>query len=100
MLDRLTKYLFFLKDSLCALRLFELEYAINALKQEFKTDKISIYAEGKSNILADLYSLLNEDIKIKKGHGDSLYKMATTKYYEDYNCAGYLLPGILKYIQI
>lgn len=99
-IDRLTKDLFFLGDSLCALRLFELEYAIKALKHEFKTDKISIYSEGKSNILADLYSLLDENIKIKKGYGDSLYKMATTKYYEDYNCAGYLLPGILKYIRI
>ncbi len=99
-LDRLTKDLFFLGDSLCALRLFELEYAIDALKCEFKTGKISIYAEGKSNVLADLYSILHEDVKIKKGYGDSLYKMATTKYYEDYNCAGFLLPGILKYIEI
>lgn len=99
-IDRMTKNLFYLGDSLCALRLFELEYAFSALKAELKTEDISLYAEGKSKILADLYSLLHEEVNVTTGLGDSLYDIATTKYYEEYNCAGYLIPGILKYIKI
>lgn len=99
-LDKLNKDLFFLGDSLCALRLFELEKAVCALSLEYETADISIYAEGKSAILARLYKLLHEETEVEVQSGESLYHLAHDKYYEDYNCSGYLLPGILKYIEI
>lgn len=99
-LDRLTKDLFFLNDSLCALRLFELEQAFKALSAEYGTGDISIFAEGKSAILAKLYKILHEETETETQDAESLWEMAKDKYYEDYNCSGYLLPGILKYIEI
>jgi len=99
-LDRLTKDLYFLNDSLCALRLYELKKAFEALAKEYKSDDISIFAEGKSAILAKLYGILHENVNVEVQNADSLSEMARDKYYEDYNCSGYLLPGILKYIEI
>lgn len=98
--DFMAKNLFFLGDSLCALRLFELEYAVSALEKEFGTSDISIYAEGKMTILAKLYKLLHEEMTIELEREESLSGIATEKYYEDHNCAGFLIPGILKYIEI
>ncbi len=99
-LHRLADDLFFLDDSLCALRLFELEYAFGALEAEFGTDDISIYAEGKSAILAKLYGVLHASTPITVANAESLTEMAHTKYYNRYNCEGFLLPGILKYMDI
>ena len=99
-LHRLTDDLFFLDDSLCALRLFELEYAFGALEAEFGTNDISIYAEGKSAILAKLYGVLHGETPVEVANAESLTEMASTKYYNKYNCEGFLLPGILKYMDI
>lgn len=99
-IDRLTKDLFFLGDSLCALRLFELEKAVDALSKEYNTDDVSVYAEGKSAILANIYGFMHDDVTVKTENGDSLQNIANSKYYEDYNCSGYLLPGIFKYIEL
>jgi hypothetical protein len=99
-IDRLTKDLFFLGDSLCALRLFELQQAVRALSKEYGTSDISIVAEGRSTILARLYALLHKDTPIDVRDGEALTEIARDKYYEDYNVSSYLLPGILKYINI
>jgi homoserine dehydrogenase len=61
---------------------------------------ISIVAEGRSTILARLYALLHKDTPIDVRDGETLSEIARDKYYEDYNVSSYLLPGILKYINI
>ncbi len=97
-LDRLTKDLFFLGDSLCALRLFELIYAINMVKEKF-SDNVCLYAEGVSAAYARLCNIVRPDIKmcIQKGVPD--YKeIVESKYYENYNISGILLPEIAKYL--
>ena len=99
-LDRLTKDLFFLGDSLCALRLFELEQAVRALGEEYGTQDISLLAEGRATVIARLYALLHPDTPIDVRDGDRLVDIAREKYYEDYNVSPYLIPGILKYTDI
>lgn len=96
-LDKLSKDLLFLGDSLCALRLYELERAVEALSKEYNTDDVSIYATGKSAILAKLFKLLHDETEVVTENGESLMELATDKYYEDYNVSGFILPGILKY---
>lgn len=96
--DRLAKDLFFLGDSLCALRLFELRYAIKMLRDEFKTE-VSIYAECVSAHYARLYGVLEPDIEITLNNPAPDYReIVETRYYESYNISGALLPEVAKYL--
>ena len=97
-IDRLAKDLFFLGDSLCALRLFELRYAVKMIKNKFKTD-VSIYAECVSAHYARLYSILEPDIEITLNNPAPDYReIVETRYYENYNISGALLPDVAKYM--
>ena len=98
-LDRLTKDLFFLEDSLCAIRLFELEYAVNMIKSTFG-GKVSIYAEGVSAMYAKLFKEIHKDTETETVNSVPYYdEIVKTKYYENYNIAGVLMPGIAKYFK-
>lgn len=96
-LNKLTKDLFFLGDSLCALRLFDLRYAINVVCKELGL-KPSIYAEGVCAAYARLYKELDSTIEITLHEPMPEYnEIVEEKYYDDYNIAGVLLPGIAGY---
>ncbi|MBR2884946.1 MAG: hypothetical protein IKB93_09170, partial [Clostridia bacterium] len=96
-INRLSKDLFFLGDSLCALRLFELRYVINTVCAHMDL-KPSIYAEGVSSAYAKLYKETDAEIEIFLHAPVPDYKeLVTQKYYEDYNITGILIPGIVKY---
>lgn len=96
-LNKLTKDLFFLGDSLCALRLFDLRYAVNVVCKELGL-KPSIYAEGVCAAYARLYKELEPMIEIILHEPMPEYnELVEEKYYDDYNIAGVLLPGIAWY---
>ena len=96
-LNRLTKDLFFLGDSLCALRVFELRYIVKTVCAQLGM-KASVYAEGVCCAIARLYKEIDENIRISLHTPIPDYdELVTQKYYEDYNIAGILLPGIAKY---
>ena len=98
-LDRLTKDLFFLGDSLCAIRLFELNYLVKELCPHLSL-KPSVYAEGMCAAYARLLGELDKKIEITLHSPCPTYdKIIQTKYYDDYNIHGILLPGIAKYIK-
>ena len=100
-LDRITKDMFFCGDSLCALRLFDLECAIRVLEQHFPGSKVKIYARGLSSVYARLYKIVYPDCEIETdGYSGKLSDIVTSKYYENYNISGVLLPGILRYTDI
>lgn len=97
--DKLAKDLFFLGDSLCALRLFELRYAVKMLREKFGST-VSLYAEGVSAHYARLYSVLEPDMEINLNNFAPDYKeIVETRYYESYNISGALLPGVAKYLK-
>lgn len=96
-LDKLAKDLFFLGDSLCALRLFELGYCIDEVSFELGVTA-SIYAEGIFAHYARLYNEVNDDIKIELyTPAPSYSELVINKYYENYNISGVLMPGIANF---
>ena len=96
-LNKLTKDLFFLGDSLCALRVFELRYLIKNVCKKLELIP-SLYAEGVCGAYARLYGEIDEEIKVSLHAPVPDYdELVSRKYYEDYNIAGALLPGIAKY---
>lgn len=95
--DKLTKDLFFLGDSLCAIRMFDLVSAANMLRKKFGSD-ISLYAEGMCAHYARLYKVLDESVSIELNNPAPDYKeVVETRYYESYNISGAIIPGIAKY---
>lgn len=98
-LDRITKDMFFNGDSLCALRLFELEKAVEVLKTFYPESEPEIFARGLSNVYAELYKIVHPETKITtEGTERRLERLVEDKYYENYNISGILLPEVLKYI--
>lgn len=96
-LDFISKGLFALGDSLCALRLFELSYAERFVKKEV-CKSIEIYAEGSLSNLVRLYGAAFPEIKTETEEAvESLEEIINSIYYEDYDIAGVLLPGVGKY---
>jgi len=96
-LDKLTKDLFFLGDSLCALRMFELKYVADEVLNKLGL-KASIYAEQRCSVYAKFFKEISPDIEIYLQEECPTYKeIVESKYYEDYNIAGILMPGIAQY---
>ena len=96
-IDKLTKDLFFLGDSLCALRLFELKYVLEEVCTHLGL-KASIYAEQMCTAYAKLLKEISPSTEISLYEECFTYKeIVESKYYEDYNITGILMPGIAKY---
>ncbi len=97
-LDKISKDLFFLGDSLCALRLYELKCAINMIKEEIG-GSVSIFATGMSAHYARLWKIIEPKTKIELLLPAPCYtQVFNSKYYENYNIAGVILPGIIRYL--
>ncbi|MEA4822608.1 MAG: hypothetical protein VB111_00640 [Clostridiaceae bacterium] len=96
-LDVMTKNLFFLGDSLCALRLFDLERVPDVLKTIPNLGDVSLCARGNSCILANLYALLHPETAVDAADSQSVSDVVLHRYYEDYDLVGFLLPGIAPY---
>lgn len=97
-LDVLTKDLYFLGDSLCALRLYELEYALKEVCGYFHC-RGSLYAEGLSAQYARLLQIVHPELEICTANEGTAYEdVLYQKYYEDYNLSSIMLPGIAKYL--
>ena len=86
-------------DSLCALRLYEIDYIINAVKKIYG-EKVSLYTEGLNGVVAKLYKEVNPDIEVTVSEDLPTYKeLIESKYYEDYNLFPVLMPGIARYFK-
>ena len=97
-LDVLTKDLYCLDDSLCALRLYELDYALKEVCSYFHC-KGSIYAEGLSCRYAQLLKIIYPALDVRTAKEGTTYEdIAFKKYYSDHNLSAIMLPGIGKYI--
>ncbi len=97
-LDCISKNLFFLDDSLCAIRMFDLEFAIDVVCEKLG-GKASLYAEGVCAHFAELLRIVKPEVKVETSNeAPSYLEIVNTKYYEDYNISGSLLPGIARYL--
>ncbi len=96
-LDTITKNLFFLGDSLCALRLFDLERALEVIRTIPHLGEVSLCARGNSGILARLFELLHPEIHADIADSQLISDIVMQRYYEEYDLAGFMLPGIAPY---
>lgn len=96
-INKLGKDLFFLGDSLCALRLFELQYLADVVCKELGL-KPSLYAEDVCAAYARLYKEIDNSIEISLYNEMPEYnELVEEKYYEDYNITSVLIPEIARY---
>lgn len=95
--DTMAKNLFMLGDSLAALRLWELERAMEVAKLLPGAGAVQIYARGNMGILAKLYALVHPEVRVEAVETPMIAEQVMARYYEDYDMAGYMLPGIGRY---
>ncbi len=91
------KHLFFLGDSLAAIRLYDLECLPKVLEAIPNVTDFSLYATGNSGILASLYGLMHEEVSVEVENCQSISDVVLHRYYEEYDLTGYILPGIAPY---
>ncbi len=97
--EKLSRDLFFLGDSLCALRSYDLIRTIKLLKEEFKASDISLFCEGKVSVLGRILEILDESIETKYLSEVSVEDIITNKYYDKYNIAGMIMPELGLYLK-
>ena len=97
--NKLNKDLFFLGDSICAIRLFELNYILTELCPNLGAEG-ELYAEGRFSLLTSLYQLAFPEIKIETAKERETYMdIVNNKYYDIRGISEHIFPGIIKYIK-
>ena len=96
--DKLSKALFMLGDSLCAVKVFDLLQTIKMLREQFEAEDIELYAEGKYAILARLVEILDEKVYVRTYHEVTVSELITNKYYDSYDVSHILMPELGKYL--
>ena len=95
-IDAICKNMYFFGDSLCALNLYEMEKLIEIIKENYCSD-IRFVSSGRSAMLCELFNQYQSiDFEIE-GETESLSYILQNKYYENYNIARIIIPGILNY---
>ena len=95
--DKLSKALFMLGDSLCAMEVFDLMQTIKMLYEQFEAEDIELYAEGKYAILARIAEVLDGDICVRTYNEVTVSQLITEKYYDTYDIGQVLMPGMGRY---
>ena len=97
-IDKLSKDLLWLGDSMCALRLFELKTDIEFLTHKFGCE-VLVYAKGRFTLMAKLLQKVKKDIKIiLSDEVADFEEIIKTKYYDDTEIFAFSIPEILKYL--
>ncbi|MBP1991939.1 alpha/beta hydrolase family protein [Paenibacillus eucommiae] len=102
-LHKLTADLFWLNDSLAAIRVYDLLRAFELLEQlGYASGTISAYAVGRMNFYARLANLVDDRVRLMEcGEcGESMRELVKSKYYNDYDIYSYLIPGLLRYVNL
>lgn len=97
-IDRLSKHLFLLGDSLCAIRAFDLLQTIRMLREALGIEDIKLYAREKYAIFARIVQMLDEKVGISLQDEVSVEELISSEYYDTYDIAQVLMPGLGKYL--
>lgn len=97
-IDRLSKHLIVLGDSLCAVKAYDLMQTVAMLRKKMEVDNIEIFATGKYCILANIAQMLDEQLHITLQNEVSVSAMITNEYYDNHDAAHVLMPGLGKYL--
>ncbi|WJH33577.1 hypothetical protein N6H14_26650 [Paenibacillus sp. CC-CFT747] len=101
---KLTADLFWLGDSLAAMRVYEVIRALEVaeqLTQKHKGD-IPCYVTDRFSLYAQLAQALDPRIAGIEGQSkvDSVSSWVKARYYDDYNHIGLLIPGMLRHFDL
>lgn len=97
--EKLSRDLFFLGDSLCALRTYDLTRTIKLLKEEFKVSQISLFCDGKASVYGRILEILDDSIKTEFHNEVTVEDIITNKYYDKNNIAGMVMPELGLYLK-
>ncbi len=97
--EKLSRDLFFLGDSLCALRSYDLIRTINLLNEEFKVSQISLFCDGKASVYGRILEILDDSIKTEFHNEVTVEDIITNKYYDKNNIAGMVMPELGLYLK-
>ena len=97
--EKLSRDLFFLGDSLCALRVYHLIRTIDLLKEELGVCDFSLFFDGKTSVLGRILEILYEDIKAEYHNEISVEDIIKNKYYDKFNIAGMVMPELGIYLK-
>jgi len=98
-LERLNKDLFFLDDSLCGIKAYDLLRCIELVKEEFGVQDITVEGFEKATVLVRIAEILSENIKTVCKNEISLDDIITDRYYNPYNISGTVMPGLALYLK-
>jgi len=97
-IDRLAKHLFTLGDSLCAVKAFDLMETVRMLREKLGVRDVAIYARGNYAILARIAQMLDNQLRITVQNEVTVSDIITHEYYDTYDIAHVLMPGLGKYL--
>lgn len=98
-IERLSKDLFFLDDSLCALKTYDLLQTIRLIREEFHQSEITVYGVGKACVFVRIAEILEEEIKTEFQDEISIHDIVTNKYYDNYNISSIIMPKLALYLK-
>lgn len=96
--------LFWLNDSLAALRVYDVIRSLDAIKElpDIIPDDVHLYACGRAGVYAQLSAVLDSRIKkLKIVNGvHSFGSIVNARYYDSYDIYSIIIPGILQYLDL
>ncbi|TMV52189.1 hypothetical protein FE783_04395 [Paenibacillus mesophilus] len=103
-IHKLTTDLFWLDDSLAAVRAYDVMRAVDMVKliPDCNPDRTNLYAHGRFGIYAELAAALDDritDVTVEEGIG-SVATWVRSRFYESYDTVSILLPGMLQYFDL
>lgn len=96
--DKLCKALFTLGDSLCAIQAYDLIQTIKMVREKFGTDEVEVLTEGNYSILARIAEMLDDKVQVRALDEVKVADIVTEKYYETFDLAHILMPGLAWYL--
>ncbi|MFC3772682.1 alpha/beta hydrolase family protein [Paenibacillus sp. GCM10012303] len=103
-LHKLTADLFWLDDSLVAVRAYDVIRALDMAEQlpDAAAERVELYAEGRYALYAELAAALDERIGgLHIGNGpDSVASWVRSRHYDPFDLLSTILPGMLRYFDL
>lgn len=96
--------LFWLDDSLAAVRIFDVLRSLDlaAMLPGVDPKGLSLYADGRYSLYAQFAALLDARVgRVETSGGtESAAALVRSRYYDKYDIAALILPGMLKYLDV
>lgn len=103
-IHKLTDDLYWLNDSLAAMRVYDIIRSLDAIKElpNIIADDVHLYTCGRAGVYAQLAAALdNRIVKLKIVDGiENFCSIVNARYYDSYDIHSIIIPGILQYFDL